>query len=188
MTRPSGRSPDELRPVTFTRRFTKHAEGSVLVEFGDTRVLCTASVEETRPAVSAREGPGLGDGGVRDVAARHAHTLGARSRQGEAERSHAGDPAPDRAIAARGGGSESPGRAHGHDRLRRAAGRRRNAHGVDHRRLRGAGRRLREARWSAARSPRTRFTARWPRSPWASSRGCRCSTWTTWRTRRRRPT
>ncbi len=45
MTRPSGRAPDELRPVKFMRRFGKHAEGSVLVEFGDTQVLCTATVE-----------------------------------------------------------------------------------------------------------------------------------------------
>ena len=48
--RPSGRAPDELRPVRITRRFTRHAEGSVLVEFGDTRVLCTASGEEGVPA------------------------------------------------------------------------------------------------------------------------------------------
>jgi len=47
--RPSGRAPDELRAVRFTRHFTRHAEGSVLVEFGSTRVLCTASVEETVP-------------------------------------------------------------------------------------------------------------------------------------------
>lgn len=47
--RPSGRASDELRPIRFTRRYTKHAEGSVLVEFGDTRVLCTASVEEMVP-------------------------------------------------------------------------------------------------------------------------------------------
>jgi len=47
--RPSGRAPDELRAVRFTRRFTQHAEGSVLVEFGNTRVLCTASVEEVVP-------------------------------------------------------------------------------------------------------------------------------------------
>jgi ribonuclease PH len=47
--RPSGRAPDELRAVRFTRQFTKHAEGSVLVEFGNTRVLCTASVEEGVP-------------------------------------------------------------------------------------------------------------------------------------------
>ena len=47
--RPSGRAPDELRAVRFTRQFTKHAEGSVLVEFGNTHVLCTASVEEGVP-------------------------------------------------------------------------------------------------------------------------------------------
>lgn len=56
--RPSGRAADELREIRFTRRFTQHAEGSVLVEFGDTRVLCTASVEESVPAFlrSARQG------------------------------------------------------------------------------------------------------------------------------------
>lgn len=47
--RPSGRAPDELRPVHLTRHYTRHAEGSVLVEFGDTRILCTASVEERCP-------------------------------------------------------------------------------------------------------------------------------------------
>jgi ribonuclease PH len=47
--RPSGRAADELRAVRFTRRFTSHAEGSVLVEFGNTRVLCTASVEDSVP-------------------------------------------------------------------------------------------------------------------------------------------
>jgi ribonuclease PH len=49
MPRPSGRQPDQLRPVSFVRHFTRHAEGSVLVAFGDTRVLCTASVEERLP-------------------------------------------------------------------------------------------------------------------------------------------
>ena len=47
--RPSGRVPTEMRPVTLERRFTRHAEGSVLVSFGDTKVLCTASVEERVP-------------------------------------------------------------------------------------------------------------------------------------------
>ena len=47
--RPSGRAPDTLRPVRITRGYTRHAEGSVLVEFGDTRVLCTASVEDKVP-------------------------------------------------------------------------------------------------------------------------------------------
>ena len=56
--RPSGRAPDELRQVRITRRFTRHAEGSVLVEFGDTRVLCTASVEEGVPAFLRNSGRG----------------------------------------------------------------------------------------------------------------------------------
>ncbi|MFB3123978.1 MAG: ribonuclease PH [Woeseiaceae bacterium] len=47
--RPSGREPDQMRPVIFTPNYTKHAEGSVLAEFGDTRVLCTASVESRVP-------------------------------------------------------------------------------------------------------------------------------------------
>jgi ribonuclease PH len=48
-TRPSGRAPDELREVRFTRGYTVHAPGSVLVEFGDTRVLCTACIEPRTP-------------------------------------------------------------------------------------------------------------------------------------------
>jgi ribonuclease PH len=47
--RPSGRALDQMRPVTFTRHYTKHAEGSVLVEFGDTKVLCTASISDKVP-------------------------------------------------------------------------------------------------------------------------------------------
>jgi ribonuclease PH len=49
MMRPSGRLPDQLRAVSFERGFTKHAEGSCLVRFGDTHVLCTASLEERVP-------------------------------------------------------------------------------------------------------------------------------------------
>jgi ribonuclease PH len=56
--RPSGRALDELRPTRITRRFTRHAEGSVLIECGDTRVLCTASVEETVPSFLRNTGKG----------------------------------------------------------------------------------------------------------------------------------
>ena len=56
--RPSGRQPDELRHIRFTRHYTKHAEGSVLVEFGDTRVLCTASVDERTPPWLRNKGKG----------------------------------------------------------------------------------------------------------------------------------
>ena len=58
MGRPSGRAPDELRPVRFSGRHTKHAEGSVLVEFGDTQVLCTASVEDSVPPFLRGKGQG----------------------------------------------------------------------------------------------------------------------------------
>jgi ribonuclease PH len=56
--RPSLRQPDQLRDVRFTRGFTHHAEGSVLAEFGETRVLCTASVEERVPAFLKGRGSG----------------------------------------------------------------------------------------------------------------------------------
>jgi ribonuclease PH len=56
--RPSGRQPDQIRPVRFTRHFTRHAEGSVLVEFGDTRVLCTATVETRVPPFLKGKGRG----------------------------------------------------------------------------------------------------------------------------------
>ncbi len=56
--RPSHRAPDQLRDIQITRRYTKHAEGSVLIEFGDTRVLCTASVEEKVPFFLKGKGQG----------------------------------------------------------------------------------------------------------------------------------
>jgi ribonuclease PH len=56
--RPSGRAADALRAVRLTRHYTKHAEGSVLVEFGDTKVICTASVEEKVPGFLKGKGQG----------------------------------------------------------------------------------------------------------------------------------
>jgi len=58
MTRPSNRTFDQLRDIHITRGYTKHAEGSVLVEFGDTKVLCTASVEEKVPGFLRGQGRG----------------------------------------------------------------------------------------------------------------------------------
>jgi len=58
MTRNDGRGSRDLRPVSITRRFTKHAEGAVLIEFGDTRVICTASVEESVPPFLKGKGTG----------------------------------------------------------------------------------------------------------------------------------
>ena len=56
--RHDGRRPDQLRHVRITRHYTKHAEGSVLIEFGDTRVLCTASVEDKVPPHQKGSGEG----------------------------------------------------------------------------------------------------------------------------------
>ena len=56
--RPSQRQPSELRTIRITRNFTRHAEGSVLIEMGDTRVLCTASVEESLPSFLRGRGQG----------------------------------------------------------------------------------------------------------------------------------
>ncbi|NMP16108.1 MULTISPECIES: ribonuclease PH [unclassified Thalassotalea] len=56
--RPSGRSAGQIRPVTITRQFTAHAEGSILIEFGDTKVICTATVEEGVPRFLKGQGKG----------------------------------------------------------------------------------------------------------------------------------
>lgn len=56
--RPSGRQPDQLRDITLTRHYTKHAEGSVLVTFGDTKVICTASVDRSVPGFLRGKGQG----------------------------------------------------------------------------------------------------------------------------------
>ena len=76
--RSSGRKPDVLRPVRIQRGFTRHAEGSVLVEFGDTRVLCTASVEERVP-------PFLRDSGRGWVSAEYGMLPRATNTRGERE-------------------------------------------------------------------------------------------------------
>jgi ribonuclease PH len=58
MPRPDGRAPDQLRPITLTRDFLQHPEGSVLIEFGVTRVICTASIEDRVPPFLKGQGVG----------------------------------------------------------------------------------------------------------------------------------
>ena len=70
MTRPDGRAADELRPITFERDYTEMAAGSVLVTFGRTRVLCTASIDEDVPRWMKGTRQGLGDRRVLDAARR----------------------------------------------------------------------------------------------------------------------
>ena len=75
--RPSGRAPDEMRAITIETGFTKHAEGSCLVSFGDTRVLCTASVEERIPPWLRGKGSGWVTGEY-SMLPRATHTRGDR--------------------------------------------------------------------------------------------------------------
>ena len=77
MSRFAGRAATALRPVRFTRRYTRHAEGSVLVEMGETRVLCTASVEEKVPAFLKGKGQGWVTAEY-GMLPRATHTRGAR--------------------------------------------------------------------------------------------------------------
>ena len=141
VTRPSGRAFDEMRRVTLERGVMRHAEGSCLVKFGDTHVLCAASVETSVP-------PWLRNSGKGWVTAEYAMlprathdrmrrevTKGAPSGRTQEIQRLIGRSlrAVDRPQGAR--------READLDRLRRAAGRRRHAHRVDHRRLGRAQRR-----------------------------------------------
>ncbi|OGS52572.1 MAG: ribonuclease PH, partial [Erythrobacter sp. RIFCSPHIGHO2_12_FULL_63_10] len=81
--RPSGRAPDEMRAIAIETGFTKHAEGSCLVSFGDTRVLCTASIEERIPPWLRGKGEGWVTGEY-SMLPRATHTRGQR----EASRGH----------------------------------------------------------------------------------------------------
>lgn len=75
--RPSGRAPDQMRAITIEPGFTKHAEGSCLVSFGDTRVLCTASIEERIPPWLRGKGQGWVTGEY-GMLPRATHTRGGR--------------------------------------------------------------------------------------------------------------
>jgi ribonuclease PH len=84
--RSGARAPDALRPVRITRSYTAYAEGSVLIEFGGTKVLCTASVEEKVPGHKKGSGEGW-------VTAEYGMLPRSRTRQ--AKRTHARDSTPD---------------------------------------------------------------------------------------------
>ena len=75
--RPSGRAADEMRTITIETGFTKHAEGSCLISFGDTRVLCTASIEEKVPPFLRGKGSGWVTGEY-SMLPRATHTRGSR--------------------------------------------------------------------------------------------------------------
>lgn len=99
--RPAGRSANQVRPVTLTRNYTKHAEGSVLVEFGDTKVLCTASIEEGVPRFLKGQGQGWITAEY-GMLPRATHTRNAReAAKGKQGGKYNGNSASDRPCAAR---------------------------------------------------------------------------------------
>ena len=133
--RPSGRTPDALREVTFTTGFAHHAEGSCLIRMGGTEVLCVASVEGRVPPFLRGQGQGWVTAEY-GMLPRATHTRGDReAARGQAVRPHAGDPAADRPQPARGDGPQGARRDDDHARLRRAERRWRHALRLDHRRL-----------------------------------------------------
>ena len=140
-TRPSLRAPHELRPVRITRRYTRHAEGSVLIECGDTKVICTASIDESVPPFLRGKGQGwvTAEYGMlprsTDTRMRREASSGKQSGRTQEIQRLIGRSL--RAVVRHGRAR----RAHDPDRLRRDPGRRRHALRVDHRRVRRAGRR-----------------------------------------------
>ena len=155
-TRADGRADDELRPVTITRNWLDHAAGSVLVEFGKTRVLCAASASEGVPRW--RKGSGLGW-----VTAEYAMLPAATNTRSDREsvkgriggRTHEISRLIGRSLRA-----VIDYKALGENtivaRLRRAPGRRRHPHRRDHRGVRRAGRRRRPPALASARSRASR--------------------------------
>ena len=160
--RPSGRAPDQLRPISLEPGFSRHAEGSCLVQFGDTHVLCTARVEERVPPWLRNTGRGWVTAEY-GMLPRSTHTRtdreAARGKQsGRTQEIQRLIGRSLRAVVDLAGA----GRAPDQHRLRRAAGRRRHPHRRDHRRLGGAALRLRAAdQGRQARRP-TRSPARSP--------------------------
>ena len=176
MPRPDGRAPDELRPITFERDFTEMAAGCVLVTFGRTRVLCTASIDEDVPRWMRGSGKGWVTAEYSMLPGLVARAGRPRGGQGQAERAHGRDPAADRPLPAGRVRHARARRAPGRRRLRRAAGRRRHAHGEHLRRLPRAARRPRPARRRRRHRRPTRCTRTARRSASASSAARRCST------------
>ena len=147
MNRLDGRAADQIRPVTFELGIAPHASGSVLVAMGNTRVICGVMIEESVPRWMKEQGVTGGwltaEYSMLPYSTNDAKA--ARHHERQARRPQQRDPAADRPLAARGGRSGETRAAHDVGRLRCAAGRRRDAHGGDHRGEPGRRGRLPEA-------------------------------------------
>ena len=182
--RPSGRRADELRPLRITRHYTRHAEGSVLIEAGDTKVLCTASVEEGVPPFLK----GKGQGWLTAEYGMLPRATNTRTRREAAEGRQSGRTQEIQRLIGRSLRAvtdlTAARRADDQDRLRRPAGGRRHALRVDHRRLRRGARRGRVVQGEGAHQRRTAAATASRRCRSASSAARRCSISTTPRIRR----
>ena len=169
--RPSGRAPDQLRKVSLEPGFSRHAEGSCLVKFGDTHVLCTASVDERVPPWLRNTGRGWVTAEY-GMLPRSTHT---RTDREAARGKQSGRTQEIQRLIGRSLRAvvdlTAHGRAPDQHRLRRAAGRRRHAHRRDHRRLGRAALRLRAADQGRQARGQTRSPARSPRCPAACGEG-----------------
>ena len=138
--RPSKRAPDELRKVSLERGVSRYAEGSCLVKFGETHVLCTASLEERGPPWLR----GTGKGWVTAEYSMLPRATHDRTRREVTAGKPSGRTQEIQRLIGRSLRAVDGPRRHrreaDHARLRRAAGRRRHAHGLHHRRLGGAAR------------------------------------------------
>ena len=97
-----GRRPEDLRPVVITPGFIRHADGSVLIEVGETRVICTATVEESVPQFLRDTGRGWVTAEYGMLPGSSTTRIPRESARGRVGGPHARDPAPDRAQPARG--------------------------------------------------------------------------------------
>ena len=110
--RSDNRSPDQMRPVNIVPDFISTAEGSCLIELGNTRVICTATIEDTVPPFLAQQRQRLGHQRIRHAAALHADAHPARGHQGPRRRAHPRNPAAHWPLAARRHRPAEAGRAH----------------------------------------------------------------------------
>ena len=110
--RPSKRQPDELRNIRITRRYTRHAEGAVLIECRRHQSALHRQRRGQGAAVPEGQRPGLADRRIRHAAARHPHAHRPRGGARQAVGPHAGNPAPDRPRVARGRRPGGARRAH----------------------------------------------------------------------------
>ena len=136
--RPSKREPDALRPVSLQRNVARYAEGSCLVKFGETHVLCTASLED-KPPMWLR---GQGKGWITAEYAMLPRATHTRTRRESTSGKQSGRTQEIQRLIGRSlravTNLQAHGRASDHGGLRRVAGRWRHAHRGDHRRLGGA--------------------------------------------------